>query len=784
MIYPTGPAPAKIMIVGEFPSEQDINSKQMFSGYAGTELGKMLSEVGISRAQCFITCVLRERPYANDLSLYMPMKKSDVTDKHVLVGNRMVAPAVLDGLEILKREIELCQPNIIIALGNLALWAVTGEWGVGNWRGSEMVCTLRLALDYSPKVIPTYSPNTIMGVWSWRPIAVHDLRRARREALTRGVIHPDYKFVIHPDYGQVHSVLSQLLAQVSLAPLKLSVDVETRRGHIDCIGIAWSAFEAICIPLTVKAFNDPYWPDAESETEIVFLLYKLLTHPNAQVIGQNFSYDAQYIQRDFLFPPNLVRDTLIAQHSMFPNMQKDLAFLASMYCEHYTYWKEGLHGDDQTRWEYNAKDCCLTYQVDSGQQPAIDAYGLRKVFEFQQSLYEPVLETMRRGLRIDTKLQAEFSLTLLEEIDKRGQFLYEVLGEPLNPKSPTQVAQLFYSDFGQKPVLDRKTRKPSTNEEALRTIGGREPLLLPLTKAILEYRSLGVFHSTFVMASRDVDSRMRCSFNICGTETFRFSSSSNAFGSGLNLQNIPKGGDGDDLSLPNLRRLFIPDPGHTFFDIDLSSADLRIVVWESDEGEMKQMLAEGLDPYTEVAKEFYHDPAINKKDPRRQTFKSFCHGTHYFGTAKGLAERLGLSVHEAEKTQKWYFQRFPKIKRWQDNLRDRIIRDKMVTNVFGYRLPILDRLEGTLINQVAAWIPQSTVAVLTNHAYRNIFDNLKEVQILLQVHDSLAGQFPTHLTSWAMKRIVEEASITLPYEDPLVIPVGIVTSTKSWGDCE
>ena len=95
-------------------------------------------------------------------------------------------------------------------------------------------------------------------------------------------------------------------------------------------------------------------------------------------------------------------------------------------------------------------------------------------------------------------------------------------------------------------------------------------------------------------------------------------------------------------ALPNIRKLFVPDPGYTFFDIDLDSADLRIVVWESDCKEMKQMFAEGLKPYVEVAKEYYRDPTITKSHPAYALFKALCHGTNYLGTAAGLAGRIGL----------------------------------------------------------------------------------------------------------------------------------------------
>jgi DNA polymerase-1 len=460
-----------------------------------------------------------------------------------------------------------------------------------------------------------------------------------------------------------------------------------------------------------------------------------------------------------------------------------------MYCEDHVYWKDdgktwdASTGEDQL-WTYNCEDCVRTFEVDTGEQATIDKLQLRPVAEFQQSLFYPVLKTMNKGIRVNVAKRQAFAMELMTEIADRQAWINEALGHELNIRSSPQMKDLFYGVLNQRPILNRKTGSVSCDDEALGKIAAREPLLRPLVKKIQELRSLGVFLSTFVQAPLDVDGRMRCSFNIAGTETYRFSSSTNAFGTGLNLQNIPKGGGSDDLELPNVRSLFIPDPGYTFFDIDLSSADLRIVVWEADEPEMKAMLREGLDPYTEIAKEFYHDSSITKKDPRRQTFKSFAHGTNYLGTAKGLAERLGLPVKQAEQTQRWYFERFPRIKRWQDDLKDQVVKRRMVQNVFGHRCYFFDRIEGTIFNQAAAWIPQSTVACLINHAYVAIDRDLPDVDILLQVHDSLAGQFPSHLGDRAVNAIVAKAEIALPYSDPLVIPVGVKTSSESWGACD
>jgi DNA polymerase I-like protein with 3'-5' exonuclease and polymerase domains/uracil-DNA glycosylase len=788
-VFPTGPCPTSIMLVGEAPGENEVRQGVPFVGMAGDELSRMLHDAGIMRSACFLTNVARVRPYDNDINEFIAKAKKDITGQHVVVRDKHVLPVIRDGIEQLKQEILMCRPKVIVAFGNVAMWALTGKWGITSWRGSTLECDLDIpGLDYRPKVIPTYHPAAILRVWSWRQIAVQDLRRAKGESQSQTLTRPDYSFIIRPDFPTVMEHFRLFQTILDARKFRLAVDIETRNRHIACIGFAWSKREALCIPLMCVERPEGYWhPDEEAA--IIFKLYKLLTHENIEVLGQNFIYDAQYILRWWHFIPKLSRDTMIAQHVCFSNMQKGLDFLSSMYCEHHLYWKDDGKewdpevGEDQL-WEYNCKDCVITFEVDAAEQRNIEVMKLIEVHTFQQSLYLPVLKSMDRGLRVNDKLRGEMSMQMLEEIAKREQWMIDVLGFPVNIKSPKQMADLFYTVLKQRPIFNRKTKTTTTDEEALRKIAEREALLIPITRKVAELRSLGVFLSTFINAPKDIDGRMRCSFNIAGTETYRFSSSQNAFGSGMNLQNIPKGGEeADGLELPNIRDLFIPDPGMTFFDIDLSSADLRIVTWEADEPEMKAMLREGLDPYTEIAKEFYHDPSITKKDPRRQTFKSFAHGTHYLGTAKGLAERLGLSVADAEKTQDWYFQRFPRIKKWQDDLKDQVLKRHMVENIFGYRCYFFDRIDQSIFNQAAAWIPQSTVACLINRAYVNIDRELPQVEILLQVHDSLAGQFPSYLGNWMVNKIVEQAQIALPYSDPLIIPVGVKTSDKSWGDC-
>ena len=235
--------------------------------------------------------------------------------------------------------------------------------------------------------------------------------------------------------------------------------------------------------------------------------------------------------------------------------------------------------------------------------------------------------------------------------------------------------------------------------------------------------------------------------------------------------------------IPNIRKMFIPDEGKEIFDLDLDSADLRIVTWESDCKWMKAQFAAGTKPYVEVAKEYYHDPSITKKHPAYSTFKKLCHGTNYMGKPPTIAAQCGLLVSEVERIQKWYFGMCPEIKKWQDDLVRRAMSTATMSNAFGYRRKWFDRIEGNILNEMVAWIPQSTVALIINHAYVQIDARLPDVEILLQVHDSLTGQFPTADRERHLADIVRESTIVVPYPDPLIVPVGLKLSTDSWGDC-
>jgi DNA polymerase I-like protein with 3'-5' exonuclease and polymerase domains len=880
---------------------------------------------------------------------------------------------------------------------------------------------------------------------------------------------PVWDFTLRPSYETAMQTLDALLRRAALAPIELSVDLETRGGHIACCGIAWSGTEAISIPFMCVEDPAGYFP-LEHELALVLKLRTLFTHPSVSIIGQNFSYDAQYISRYWRFVPNLRHDTLVAQGLYFPGLPKALDFLASMYCQHYIYWKDdGKLWDPRTvnedqLWSYNCEDACRTFEIAQVQKPLIEKAGFQPQHHFLLSLWLAVQKMMLTGVRIDEKGRAQMAMQLFDALAEREAWFASVLGHPLNPRSSKQMAALFYDDLRAPIQRNRKSGNATLDDKALDKIEAKVPLLLPLIKTIREVRSIGVFLSTFVQAPLDTDKRMRCSYNIVGTETFRFNSSENPFGSGTNLQNVPKGNERPkpgELGMPNIRKLFIPDPGCTIFDADLDRADLQVVVWEAEDVELKQMLREGVDIHSENAKAlgvsramakswvhgcvtaghecltpagwvavedysdgtpiavwregqiFFEVPESFNRDlavdlitfsgeswsqemtwdhrvvykdkaeylvkrayeipksarlpkggyysgpvyePRAaliaayqadgyidsrgrlrfhfkkqrkverllalypnavvyhnadDTFTVWCPdhtltlemktpgswmlawdgasldiwldeqehwdgckgktghvevssarpevrewiatiahlrgraaawyertsgfgspiygtsintrlyarvssmqisrrsaaptpvfcpqtstgfwlfrregkigvtgNTNYGGGPRTMAANCGITVHQAERMQQRWFEVHPGIRAWHERTLNSLETTRSVRNRFGFRRFYFDRIEG-LLPEALAWIPQSTVACVINMGLLNVSVNLPPVAILLQVHDSLVFQIETQRAAELLPQVRDQLKILIPYEDPLIIPVGLKQSTKSWGD--
>lgn len=369
-----------VMIVGEAWGADEERLGRPFVGAAGQLLDKWLTACGQRRDAMWIGNVINRRPPANKLEskahawiTASAAKAKKFGCEHICHG-LWFNDLVLEGVLELHEQIARQRPELIVALGNTPLWALTGREGIAKWRGSELWYErdgLRIP------VIPTFHPAYVLRVWEWNRMVVHDLRTRAfgKMADPASRERPPYKFIVSPTLAQVEEWFERVVVDAHAAEewLPLAADIEGW-GRVDCIGFATSALHAICIPVR-RADGSDYW-SAFEWPKVQYIIGQALTARAIRLVGQNFNYDAQCIEQTLGVVPRVWFDTLAAQHVMLPGTPKDLAYLSSMYRRHHVYWKDDLPEatlalDDIAKWEYNCLDCVATFEVYERQAEAL-----------------------------------------------------------------------------------------------------------------------------------------------------------------------------------------------------------------------------------------------------------------------------------------------------------------------------------------------------------------------------------------------------------------------------
>ena len=817
----------KILIVGECWGQSEKKQGTSFVGKSGELLHRLMEEQG-HKDNYLATNLVNQ--YASDVSrFFLPTKMGKEKFKGCYPTREFFT-----GLEQVNDLIRAFEPKLVIGLGNYPLWALTNEnitiksekgkllpTGIGDWRGSM----LKTHVGKIP-FLPTYHPASTFRNYAWRKMIRHDFGRIWM-AEDRWE-EPEYNFLVRPNFESVINNLNAILNMTEGGFVKLAVDIETRNGFIACLGMAWTKKDAMCIPLlsTAKGRKAGYW-DADEEYFITEKLREVLAHPLVHIIGQNFAFDTQYISNQLFVTPKVGDDTMLKHHVCYPGggdpikgtgpqglVQKSLNHLSSLYCTYHKYWKdEGKTWEtsmpEEQLWSYNCKDCCVTYEVNDSLDDVVRHERLTSQYLFQLAqLNEIAIPMMLRGVKIDSSLRNLMRMDLLSAIAQFEEKINEYVPREISDnlvakrtkntaqwfKSPTQLNKLFYEELGIKPVYG-KSGSRTTGKQALPIIANREPIIRPLIDTLGVYRSLGVFYNTFISAALDTDGRMRCSFNVAGTDTFRWASGANVFGSGTNLQNIPKG-DKDSareeliktrgVTFPNVRKLFIPDTNYLIIDADLSGADAQVVAWETGEEKLKDALKSGVKIHSVVAEELYG----TDEQPHYDMCKRRIHATNYGGSARtinitlaGLYGRDHTSLEREREFQEYWFDNYPGVARWHENVHDSLVKTGGVKNAFGNRIIFQDRID-SVFTQALAWVPQSTVALVCMRGALEIQRKFSFIELLLQVHDSIVFQIP-QVYKKHLPEIKETLNnVTIPYEDPLRIPWGLGVSAKSWGEVD
>jgi uracil-DNA glycosylase family 4 len=574
----SGPRDAEIAVVAESWGNSEAYAKAPLVGQSGEEFNRILLEAGIDRRKVFCTNVFAAQPQGNETWRFFDPAARQPTWKGL-----HPSPWAKQEVNRLYEQLRVVKPKIVLAVGNYSLWALSEGLvsfgrqpnsngasvlvpaGITSWRGSMLTSQCITGLP-DLKILPLIHPASILRQWSQRAVTVHDLRTRVPLAL-RGDWRPSSPPTIYapPSFEDATRVLQNWYIHAATGSvLRLSNDIETSRGNISCVGFADGPYEAgstaLVIPLVRPTPDQPfgsYWTKEEEYT-LTRLMIKLLVHPNVRIEGQNYNYDTQWFSYFWKIVPRLDFDTMLAHHLLWPGTTKGLDYLSSLYCKYHWYWKDDnkdwdLKGDFTRHLIYNGEDCLRTFECATSLRQQIKDQGFEALWEIEKEKNDLALEMMTRGIKIDKGRRSMMAFELQAERQRIYEWLSNIIPQsvvaPYVGKtsksqwwaSPDQQKTLFYELLGLSGQRNRKTGRPTMDAEALETLKMKNPEYSRIWDALTMSRSISVFHNTFISAELDFDGRMRCSFNTAGTETFRWSSSENAFGRGTNLQNIPKG---------------------------------------------------------------------------------------------------------------------------------------------------------------------------------------------------------------------------------------------------
>lgn len=338
------PTKARIAIVGEAPGTNEVRKGRPFVGYSGRELNKLLRNAGIERANCFVTNVFDFQLPDNDLGKLAVNKKTveglvDLEDKfaewpltYVTRGQYVPPEICYPALERLQRELKEADPNIIIALGGTALWALMCGGSITKERGHLMSCKLVPGL----KVMPTFHPAYLVRMYKARVTMLTDLANAERQSYSKEVIYTKRRLVLNPTLADLEEFYEQHIKDATY----VSADIETFRGQVECIGFAPNPRNAIVVPFVDRAKgNASYWENAEDELAALEWCRRICEDRALPKLMQNGTYDVQWLWvKTRIKTYNYSEDTRLQHHALYPELPKSLQYLGSTY-ENEQAWK-------------------------------------------------------------------------------------------------------------------------------------------------------------------------------------------------------------------------------------------------------------------------------------------------------------------------------------------------------------------------------------------------------------------------------------------------------------
>jgi DNA polymerase-1 len=588
----------------------------------------------------------------------------------------------------------------------------------------------------------------------------------------------------------------------------LAVDTETTSLDVDQaelvgVSLALGPGEACYIPLAhvaPQASEGLALEVAETPRQIdrdraLALLKPLLEDDAVLKIGQNLKYDMRVLARygvavapfDDTMLLSYVLEGGLHGHGMDELSQLHLGHVPIPYKEVAGSGKSQVTFDRvplDKALDYAAEDADVTYRLWQVLKPRLVSGRLSRVYETLERPLVPVLAEMEAtGIKVDRDALRRLSNDFARRIDALEGEIHGLAGRPFTIGSPKQLGEILFDEMGLDGGRKGKSGAYATGADILQALAAQGH---DLPARVLDWRQLSKLKSTYTDALQaQIDpttGRVHTSFSQAVASTGRLSSSD------PNLQNIPvRSEEGRKI-----REAFVAEAGMTLLSVDYSQIELRLTAHIAEVPALREAFAAGHDIHAMTASQVFDVPLAEMDPMTRRKAKAINFGIIYGISPFGLAQNLGIEQAEARAYIAAYFERYPGIRAYMEQMKETAKRDGYVTTLFGRRVHVPALREKNPARRgfgerAAINAPiQGTAADVIKRAMIRVPPALAAAKLsarmLLQVHDELLFEVPESElaeTTAVVKQVMESACAPVV---ELTVPLVADTGTgQTWG---
>jgi DNA polymerase-1 len=609
-----------------------------------------------------------------------------------------------------------------------------------------------------------------------------DQRERSTEEESAKPVEKQYSVVT--EQGELDNWLQRLKAADQFAFDTETTSLRYMDAEIVGVSFAIEPGEAAYVPLGHDYMGAP---DQLDRDDVLAQLKPLLENPDVNKIGQNLKYDKNVLANHGIHLEGIGDDTMVESYVLNSVATRhDMDSLAREYLGEQTITYESIAGkgakqltfnqiDLEKAGPYAAEDADITLRLHQALSPKLKETGkLESVYREIDLPLVPVLSRMeQRGTLISASTLRQHSQELAERMAELEKEAHEVAGESFNLGSTKQLQAILYDKFGLRVIKKTPKGAPSTAEPVLQELAHEHEL----PRLIVEHRSLSKLKSTYTDTLPELihhrTGRVHTSYHQAVTATGRLSSSE------PNLQNIP-------IRTPEGRRIrqaFIAPEGYKLLAADYSQIELRIMAHLSGDKGLLRAFEHGEDIHKATAAEVFGVSLIEVSSDQRRSAKAINFGLIYGMSAFGLARQLEVDRKTAQEYIDRYFERYPGVLKYMDNIRKQAHDDGYVETLFGRRLylpeinarnkQLQQAAERTAINAPM----QGTAADIIKRAMIDVDQWLRsehadDACMTMQVHDELIIEVREEALETVRKGLVQRMSAAAKLNVPLLVEAG------------